>query len=393
MPLVGAGPCPFVVMSEEVSGSRTANLTGASSNTITAAPQGGRRETRLSTRREREVHTGGVRPSDVSRDRLSHGLHEDIADLRVRLEETILRSEAFLTAGLPQRASEVMDEQHDLLAELHDQLGGRIAAAKVEADAEHVLQASYEREVGSFPAPWDDVSAEADPLDAPTVATERPVAGVRGALSALVGALAAVAMMVIASTPSGPSTVAAASSEGDRPHPADTLRSGDEPSPSDLPDPRPTTPESSRTAGPNDLAIRKLFATPGPHDGGGTDGGTAGSDLPVLELQALVSGVVATVEDVAEIARDGWERAMTDRNRTVPQDQPAEPAPEVPEPVAPADEVPSQEGTGGEPPSGPTVGDEPEAESREEAPDAPPTERNTGTSLEGPVGATVDELS
>ena len=83
--------------------------------------------------------TGHDRPSSHASSRLSTEVTREVADLRVRLHEAVLRSDAFLLAGQPEAAAEVLAEQHVLLARFQDRLAEAAAAAKVEHEAEQVL--------------------------------------------------------------------------------------------------------------------------------------------------------------------------------------------------------------------------------------------------------------
>ncbi|MFP5308252.1 MAG: hypothetical protein ACLGIR_01590 [Actinomycetes bacterium] len=82
---------------------------------------------------------GHARPSSHASSRLSTEVTREVADLRVRLHEAVLRSDAFLLAGQPEAAAEVLAEQHVLLARFQDRLAEAAAAAKVEHEAEQVL--------------------------------------------------------------------------------------------------------------------------------------------------------------------------------------------------------------------------------------------------------------
>lgn len=203
-------------------------------------------------------------------DRLARRLRSDVADVRVRLEEAALRSDALLATGQPERAAAVLEEQHALLAELRETLSSSVAAAMIEAEAESVLAGSP---------------------DAPTLFGDpgppEPRRSARSTASALVSAVAALALLIVAAPTPPPDTLTAAdrgdgssrldgaSTVGSPDATADDVSEADEPG-----------------MGPTERELRRLFGARAPSSAGGR-AGDAGSGLS--QLQALVDQFVATV--------------------------------------------------------------------------------------------------
>lgn len=230
---------------------------------------------------EMETHVGrqgrpadAGRPSGVARDRLAERVRADVADVRVRLEEAVLRSDVLLATGQPERAAAVLDEQHALVAELRDTLAAAVAAASVEAEAEAVLLGSPD-------------GATLFGADEPVV--EAPRRSARATASALVSAVAALALLIVAAPTPTPDVTAAADRgdatgadvDGGSPSAAPSGRSGDDADDA----------ATERAIGPNELEVRRLFASPAPPSRRGTEG----IDLRLSGLQALVDTFVATV--------------------------------------------------------------------------------------------------
>lgn len=235
-----------------------------------------------------------ARPSPVSRDRLAARVERDVADVRTRLEEAVLRQDALLASGQPDRAAAVVDEQHALMDELREQVEASVAAAIVEAEAESVLAAAPDSAqlFGPVEDPADDVVE---------VVELRPRRSLRVAASAALSAMAALALLVMAGSPPEPGTLAAAgvddeasgglaerSAEEDGAAPSrDGLASAD-----------------ARAIGPNELEVRELFASPGPDDRTERRRGLGfGVANGLGELQSLVDSLVATVVRAADAAR------------------------------------------------------------------------------------------
>lgn len=333
---------------------------------------------------------GRPRPSDVSTERLARALRCDIADLQVQLEETILRSEAYLAAGLTEEASAVVDEQQDLLHAMHRRLDGHVAAASVEADAESILADSLVRELGE-PARDRLVGPVAEDEDDRVT----PLRAARSAASVLVGAVAAVALMIMASSPPGPATFAAAGVQDARDPDLDGDGTTGDVADADgvtAPGPAEEAPtDRDRVAGPNDLEVRRLFATTGPSEPAAPDDeDEVGTDLPVFQLQALVSTVVSTVEGVAEAARDGWERALSDR----PEGQQAgAEAPTSDESSGPAaDEDTDSTGSEDTSTADSPGSSQPTSEPSEETAEAGSSDGEASPSEDGRDGAPADEV-
>lgn len=304
----------------------------------------------------------------MARDRLARRIRADVADVRVRLEEAVLRTDALLASGQPERAAAVMDEQQALLAEFHDTLASSVAAAAVEAAAEEVLGASPDAERVLGGHEHHDAAVPARPVPS---RPERPGRRtLRAATSALASAAAALAFMVTATTTPGPQTLAGADVD-DRPtRGAGAVDDARDPSASSA---HRGTDATERAIGPNELEIRRLFASPStstsPRDRTSLRLGS-----PLASLQSLVDGILATVvraagelapavgpavepvtPDLERIlpARESWrDRSADAEERDSARSEPAPPAHEPPpssssdEPAA--EERPSEEaGAGG----------------------------------------------
>lgn len=90
--------------------------------------------------------TGGFGcPSDAARDRLADALHHEVAELRLRMSETALRSDALRQAGHPDAAAEVVAEQRELLRGFNRRVEAAVAAAAVEREAEEVVAVEARR--------------------------------------------------------------------------------------------------------------------------------------------------------------------------------------------------------------------------------------------------------
>ncbi|MBW3659224.1 MAG: hypothetical protein KY457_11340 [Actinobacteria bacterium] len=209
----------------------------------------------------------------MARDRLARRIRTDVADVRVRLEEATLRSDALLATGQPERAAAVLQEQQALLAELRETVSSSVAAAMAEAEAEAVLAGSP-----------DGTTLFGDPAGHEVPAPRRTF---RSTASALVSAVAALAVLLVAAPAPPPDTLAASDRQDGAglPDGASTvgapdvaeadLVAGDEPG-----------------AGPTEIELRRLFGARAPSTSGGNDG-AGGSGLS--QFQALVDQFVATV--------------------------------------------------------------------------------------------------
>lgn len=223
-------------------------------------------------------------PSGVAGDRLASRLRSDVADVRVRLEEAVLRSDALLATGQPERAAAVLDEQQVLLAELRETLSSSVAAALVEAEAESVLAGSPDAP-DLFGTPVQDAPDLCDSPDIPVQDEAPPRRTVRATASAVVSAVAALALLIVAAPTPSPDVLNVRDRAGaaDRAPSSPLLGSPDRPAAAeDDADARVTGPdEARRPSGP---------AAP-PHDG--EDTGRLGIGLS--QFQALVDQFVATV--------------------------------------------------------------------------------------------------
>ncbi|MBW3621267.1 MAG: hypothetical protein KY461_13560 [Actinobacteria bacterium] len=255
------------------------------------------------------------RPSDVSRDRLARRVRSEVADVRVRLEETVLRSDALLATGQPERAAAVLDEQHALLAELQDSIASAVAAAAVEAEAEAVL----------FGAP-DGPSVFARPQEVPTEAVPGP-RRVRVTASAVASAVAVLALLILGAPVPSPSTTAAVDADDvvdDRVGDAVDRRDAD-------PDLAPgvDTGEGGadqRALGTDERGIRRPATSPAGSPQGDAD--PLGVTTSLSELQELVDQFVASVVRVAGGIAAGDAPAVADAldpRQPQPSDDEAEP--------------------------------------------------------------------
>lgn len=93
-------------------------------------------------RRREQDHPCPQRPSVRAEERLRAAVNRDVADLRLQLEEASLRSDAFLWAGYPEAAAEVVDEKRELVSRFESRLRQRLSEAAVEAEAERILAAA-----------------------------------------------------------------------------------------------------------------------------------------------------------------------------------------------------------------------------------------------------------
>lgn len=103
-------------------------------------------------------------PSAYAAERLRGDVTRQIADLRCRLREATLRSDAYLAAGRPDAAAEVLAEQRALVAGFHDRIATSVSGARVEAEAEAVLT-----DVGLA-----SLSPEQDPATSPITVPPTP---------------------------------------------------------------------------------------------------------------------------------------------------------------------------------------------------------------------------
>lgn len=249
-------------------------------------------------------HDGGPlnagRPSAVSRDRLAERVRGDVAEVRTRLEEAILRGDVYLAAGQPERAAAVVDEQQALMAEFRTQVEASVAAAVVEAEAEAVLSAGPDGEA-IFGAPSDERSGDGADVRR---------RGVRGAASAVVSAAAAAAFLVMVSSPPGPQTLAAAGVD-DHARPdddaGDAVTGRNALTPSDAPgSARPGAGTDGGDGGDGTAAPDATRRGSGSVPDG--DGVVAGADLDLSEslseLQALVDRLRDSVMQAAEAGLD-----------------------------------------------------------------------------------------
>jgi hypothetical protein len=229
----------------------------------------------------------------VAADRLAQRLRHDVADTRVRMEEVALRSDAYLLAGHPEAARAVLDEQQALVAALEERVAASVAAAAVEADAERVLAAS------------DDGRRFFRPVPAPARSARRSVPA-RAALSVLVSAVAALAFLVMVTTPPGPQTLAAAGVD-DRRVP-DRSVPGEGPSRSSLDAPA-ATDRPGPSEGARESEIRRLFTSPAPGSGPGTRSSAGADGVGAGSLQTIVDGLIASVvRAVDEVADEVLDR-------------------------------------------------------------------------------------
>lgn len=212
-------------------------------------------------------------------------MRADVADVRVRLEEAVLRTDALLATGQPERAAAVLDEQHALLVELQDTLASAVAAASVEAEAEVVL-------LGTPGGPelfGDPASSAPERRDEPR---GRRRSRTSASASALVSAVAALAILVVAAPTPSPRTLAASDVD-------DVVRrTGEEPAgvePTGRADGGTGTATPARIAGPNELELRRFFTSPAATDRRDAAGPANDVTFGLSELQALVDQFLATV--------------------------------------------------------------------------------------------------
>lgn len=228
-------------------------------------------------------------------DRLASRLRSDVADVRVRLEEAVLRSDALLAIGQPERAAAVLDEQQVLLAELRETLSSSVAAALVEAEAESVLADSpdapdlfgtaVQDAPDRFGTTVPDAADRCDSPDTPGQDEAPPRRTVRATASAVVSAVAALALLIVAAPTPSPDVLNVRDRAGaaDRAPTSPLLGSADRPGAAqDDADARATGADGSR---------RPSAPAAPPQDG--EDTGRLGIGLS--QFQALVDQFVATV--------------------------------------------------------------------------------------------------
>lgn len=80
-------------------------------------------------------------PSARAVERLATGVGEDVADLRTQLHQALERADRLEADGRQDLAVEVLEEQRDVLLEVHRRLEARLAQAAVEREAERVVDA------------------------------------------------------------------------------------------------------------------------------------------------------------------------------------------------------------------------------------------------------------
>ena len=214
-PNVHGGRCPG-----QEERALTANISSTKRNNNRASetnvPSGG------DTTEQGPAVTG--RPSLVASARLADAIGREVADLRVRLEEASLRSDAYREAGQTRAAAQVVDEQRALVAGFADRLGSVLAGAAVEREAEDVLAGTGDLARLGHPqsdanAPHGDAAqgrttvadapaAPQEPAPAPSRARRLPVVA-----SALATAAAVVAFVLAAPPSPPPQTLAAAGSD------------------------------------------------------------------------------------------------------------------------------------------------------------------------------------
>ena len=183
-------------------------------------------------RRRRGTGRQPASPSDRASARLRGDVSREVADLRLQLEEAALRSDAYLQAGYPEEAAEVVDEQRQLLSRFQARLRQSMSEAAVEAEAERVLAAA------PGAAAFSDDPDPSGPSDAPRFSPALVSAVVAALLAVLaIGGPGADGTLSAAESPSAedPSTTAVAALDGtaEGPGHARSMR----PAPAVAPDP------------------------------------------------------------------------------------------------------------------------------------------------------------
>lgn len=143
-------------------------------------------------------------PSTRAVERLATGVEEDVADLRTQFHQALERADRLEAGGRRDLAVEVLEDQRDVLLEVHRRLEARLAQAAVEREAERVVDAAA---VGGGVAAAD--AGRSGPLDEGSAGTRaaRPSPQTTGSRSCWSGRLLAAAAPVVASARRAPRTV------------------------------------------------------------------------------------------------------------------------------------------------------------------------------------------
>lgn len=99
----------------------------------------------------------GPMPSARAAQRLANDVGAEVADLRGSLRRALDEADRLQAVGRTDLAAEVLEDQRETLAAVHQQLAERLAAAAVEREAEHIVEvAAQPAEAAVAPPPiWD----------------------------------------------------------------------------------------------------------------------------------------------------------------------------------------------------------------------------------------------
>lgn len=166
------------------------------------------------------VVVAGTGPSAHAAGRYGLEVAREVADLRVRLREAVMRSEVFLEAGRPDAAARVVAEQRAAVAALRDRLAASTRRAAVEAEAERILagapgfdqfaglprdRAREDVSTGGIMRPTRPTPRRSPSHDHAGLLRRLPAAAAAAALS-----LAAAGLVLVSATPGGQRAINAA---------------------------------------------------------------------------------------------------------------------------------------------------------------------------------------
>ena len=100
----------------------------------------------------------GPRPSARAAERLAADVGAEVADLRGSLRRALDEADRLQAVGRTDLAAEVLEDQLEALVAVHQHLADRLAAAAVEREAEHILEAA------SLPARTDGAEVATPPV-------------------------------------------------------------------------------------------------------------------------------------------------------------------------------------------------------------------------------------
>ena len=100
----------------------------------------------------------GPRPSAHAAERLAADVGAEVADLRGALRRALDEADRLQAVGRTDLAAELLEDQREALAAVHQHLSDRLAAAAVEREAEHIVDAA------ARPVRLDTIEARTPPM-------------------------------------------------------------------------------------------------------------------------------------------------------------------------------------------------------------------------------------